>query len=371
MRKIFEKITSDDLSVQDSTLSLELFIQILLFLLGLWGCMAIYSANFFNAHPFFFAGRQLLWLIIGMVIMLFTSRVPFAFFRDNAWKLAVIAYIPLIAVLIWGVKINGMTGWFAVGNSLIQPSELAKAFYILLLCQIGVTAKENSLRRFFLMLLVAVFWMLPIALQPDFGTAIVYGMGFVIVYWALGGRLWHLLMLPVLGLPFMIYFCVRNPYLVKRITGFLDPGADPLGSGWHVRQFQLTLARGGLYGTGTGKAYWANSYLPFSHSDSVFASMSEALGFVGTAPVLIMVLLLIFLVFMLAFRVKTNMQKVFILSTAMFFAFQFLLHVSVNVTLLPPTGVTLPILSYGGSSMVATMFAFGVLLSATTEKNSL
>jgi cell division protein FtsW len=364
IKKLFmERDTTDSRPV----MPLELFVQILLLLLGLWGCMAIYASTSFSPAPFYFAGRQLLWLTIGLMVMFFSSRIPFDFYIDNAWRLTIIAYLPLIAVLMIGVKINGMRGWFAVGNSMIQPSEFGKVIYLLLLCSIASTTKGT--KRFGYMLLAAVMWMLPIALQPDFGTVLVYAAGFLIVYWLFGGKLRYILALPFIALPFIIYFCMKNPYLIRRFSGYMNPEGDPLGSGWHIRQFQFTIARGGLFGTGTGNAYWTNSYLPLPHSDSMFAGISESLGFIGSAPLLLVMLILVFIVYIIAVKVNNNKErKVFIMATGMLFAFQFMLHVSVNVTMLPPTGITLPILSYGGSSMMATMLAFGLLLSAASER---
>lgn len=353
-----------------SVMPLELFIQILLLLLGLWGCMAIYSSTALSPDPFYFAGRQLLWLTIGLMVMFFTSRIPFDFYINNAWRLAIIAYLPMIAVLFIGVQINGMRGWFEVGNNMIQPSEFGKVIYLLLLCSIASTNKTT--KRFAYMLLVAIMWMLPIALQPDFGTVLVYAAGFLIVYWLSGGKVRYILALPFIALPFIIYFCMKDRYLIKRIIGYLNPDIDPLGSGWHIHQFQFTIARGGLFGTGTGDAYWTNAYLPLPYSDSVFASISESIGFFGTAPLLIVMLVLIFIVYTIAVKGKNDKsRKLFIMATGMLFAFQFMLHVSVNVTMLPPTGVTLPILSYGGSSMVATMLGFGLLLSAAAEREKI
>ena len=357
-------------SENEPLVPLELFIQILLLLLGLWGCMAIYASTSFSPAPFYFAGRQLLWLTIGLMVMFFSSRIPFDFYINNAWRLAIIAYLPLIAVLMIGVEINGMRSWFAIGNRMIQPSEFGKVIYLLLMCSIASTTE--GIKRFGYMLLVAMMWMLPIALQPDFGTVLVYAAGFIIVYWLFGSKLRYIIALPFIALPFMVYFCLKNPYLIRRLSGYMNPGNDPLGSGWHIRQFQFTIARGGLFGTGTNHAYWTNSYLPLPHSDSMFAGISESLGFIGSAPLLLVMLILLFIVYVIAIKVNNNHErKVFIMATGMLFVFQFMLHVSVNVTMLPPTGVTLPILSYGGSSMIATMLAFGLLLSAASEREKI
>lgn len=342
---------------------LSMLIQGLVFMLGLWGCLAIYNATMFAVSPFYFVGRQLLWLVVGMGLMLFCSRIPFSAYRDNIELLTALFYIPLLAVLIFGVRINGMKGWFMLGNIFIQPSELAKGFFILSLCHFGGKFRPG-IQRFLGMALITMFWVLPIALQPDFGTVLVYIAGFVIVYWLMNGSVWHLLLIPATvfsGLGLLVNF---KPYILNRFLGYLNPDMDPLGFGWHIQQFQFTLARGGFWGMKWGKALWANSYLPLAHSDSVFASLAESLGFIGTFPVIFVMGVMVFAIFKLALKTETEFRKVYVLSIGLIFAVQALIHISVNVTLLPPTGITLPVLSYGGSSLLATMISFGIMLSA-------
>ena len=348
---------------ESSVFPMAMLIQGLLFLLGLWGCLAIYNATMYAVSPFYFVGRQLLWLVFGMGVMMLCARVPFSVYKDNVELLTVLFYIPLLAVLIFGVRINGMKGWFMVGNIFIQPSELAKCFFILSLCHFGAKFRPG-MQRFAGMGLITLLWVLPIALQPDFGTALVYIAGFVIVYWLMNGSIWHLLLVPATLFSAAGWIINFNPYLFNRILGYLNPELDPLGFGWHIRQFQFTLARGGLWGMKWGKALWANSYLPLAHSDSVFASLAESLGFIGTFPVMVVMGILVLAVFKLSLKAETEFRKVFVLSIGLVFAVQALIHISVNVTLMPATGITLPVLSYGGSSLLSTLIALGIMLSA-------
>ncbi|MFA7229704.1 MAG: FtsW/RodA/SpoVE family cell cycle protein [Victivallaceae bacterium] len=348
-------------------LTMAMTMQILLFVLGLWGCMAIYNSQTLGPSPLYFVGKQLLWLVSGMAILFIVQRIPFSIFRENADLLCLLAYIPLLAVLVFGTRVNGMKGWFSLGfaNINLQPSEFSKPFFILSLCHFGFKYKPG-MKRFLTMGLVTLIWVLPIMLQPDFGTAMIYVAGFITVYWLTGGTIWHILLIPTVAIPGITWFLLNNSYALKRISGFLNPALDPLDSGWHIRQFQFTLARGGWMGTKLGKAIWANSYLPLAHSDSVFASMTESLGFIGTMPVILLIATITYIVYRLALLAKNSYRKVFIFGMGGLFAFQALVHISVNVTLIPPTGLTLPILSYGGSSLVATLFGFGILLSAAS-----
>ena len=340
-------------------------VQSLLFILCIWGCLAIYNSNTLGASPLYFVGRQLLWLIMGMTVMLLAQRVPFSFYRENAIIGAAIAYISLLAVLLWGTQINGMRGWFTFGwtSASIQPSEFAKPFFILLLCHLAVNGK-NNFKTFLRLFLVTSLWLLPILLQPDAGTALVYLLAFAIVCFLVGIPIKYLLTLPALFAPIIIWVLQKNPYILKRFSGFWDPSSDPLGSGWHIRQFQFTIARGGWFGVKMGNATWSNSYLPLSHSDSVFSTIAESLGFAGTLPILLLLATVIYVLYRLTLHLKNQYQKLFIIGMLSLIAVQTLVHISVNVALLPPTGLTLPLLSYGGSSLLSTLLTFGIILSA-------
>jgi len=340
-------------------------VQSLLFLLCIWGCLAIYNSNTLGASPLYFVGRQLLWLVMGMMVMLLAQRVPFSFYSDNALTAGAIAYISLLAVLLWGTQINGMRGWFTFGwaSASIQPSEFAKPFFILMLCHFAIRGK-NDLKTFLRLSLITLLWLIPILLQPDAGTALVYLLAFLIVCILVGTPVKYLLTLPALLTPLAVWILYENPYILKRFSGFWDPSSDPLGSGWHIRQFQFTIARGGWFGAKMGNATWSNSYLPLSHSDSVFATITESLGFVGTLPILMLFGIIIFVLYRLALHLRGQYQKLFIIGMLSLIAVQTLIHISVNVAILPPTGLTLPLLSYGGSSLLSTLLAFGIILSA-------
>lgn len=340
----------------------------MLFLLGLWGCLAIYNSTCYSEQPFHFAGRQFVWLLIGMLLLFLSSKIPFILYKEGIFAIAAISYIPLIAVLAWGTQVNGMNGWFSWNGIFFQPSEFAKAPFLLLLCCVNARI-EDEFRRFIALLGVTVLWMIPVALQPDMGTCLVYFCGFFLVYWIGGGRIKYFFFSLAALLPILIFFIMRNPYIFSRFQGFLDPLADPLGKGWHVMQFRYTLARGGFWGASWGKAVWANSYLPLAHSDSAFASLTESVGFAGAFPVIAGIMIICLVACRMADRQTDKLRRTFIFCVPALFALQSLIHISVNLTILPTTGITLPILSYGGSSLVSTMIAFGIFLSAASRKD--
>ncbi|NOY74861.1 MAG: FtsW/RodA/SpoVE family cell cycle protein, partial [Kiritimatiellaeota bacterium] len=248
---------------------------------------------------------------------------------------------------------------------LVQPSEIAKPVFLFSLSSLFAGKRGlKGARLAALMMLLTFFWTFPIALQPDFGTLTVYIMGFIVVYIVSGGKLIFLLPGFLFALAGSVWVFIRSPYVLERVLAFLDPSADPTGSGWHILQFKYTLARGGFSGRDWGGAVWSNAYLPLSYSDSTFASLTESVGFAGATPVIIGYCVLAYLCYRLSLLAKGESRRVFIFSVGMLVAAQAFLHMSVNVGLFPPTGITLPMFSYGGSSLISTMFGFGMALSA-------
>ena len=340
-----------------------------LFLMGLWGCLAIYNANAYSQNPFHYAGKQLLWLIIGIFVLWGSSKIDYKKYIQFLWLIAGVAYLSLLGVFIAGHRINGMKGWYDLGVCLIQPSEIAKPLYMLTLCAF-VRKDMSSLKLFFTLCFISVLWCIPLALQPDFGTMLIYIIGFLIVYILAGGKVFYLIPASLAGVPFVYYIYRTKPYVVSRLTAFINPSADAAGSGWHILQLQYTLARGGLSGQSWGNGLWSNSYLPLSHSDSSFASLVEAIGFIGAMPVIIGFCLLAFAGYRFSRNIKDSGRKIFVMAMPFLIASQALLHMSVNVGLLPPTGITLPMFSYGGSSLISIMLSFGMILSATDEDST-
>ncbi len=331
----------------------------LVFLASVWGCLNVYQAQMHSATPGHFAGRQLAWLVLGMLVLAGASSVPFAYWRRWLPGLAVVVYLTLWLVLVLGVRRQGMRGWFEVGPCLVQPSEFAKPVLVLLLCHL-------ALRRATAWQLagVAALWILPVLLQPDFGTAAVF-VAVLFLCMILGEmplrQVGLVLGVLVLGVALA---ALRHDYVMARLTGFLDPAASPLGHGWHGMQFRLALARGGLGGVGWGHALWSHAFLPLAHSDSAYAAMGEALGLAGCLPALLLFPLLAWLGCRLSVGAGDPLARLYMRTFAFTVAVQGLVHLGVNVGLLPITGVTLPFLSYGGSSLISLMLGIGILGSA-------
>ena len=349
----------------------EVLIPVLTVLAGLWGVLTIAASQYSAAAPLVLAERQLGFLIAGVAVMLVAAFIPFS--RHMAWRgFYLLAVLTALAGLPWhGVRVHGMGGWYEIGGFFLQPSELGKAVFLLVLAGAAVSPLAAK-RRFPLMGLVALLWIVPVLLQPDFGTAAVYLLTWGVLYFATGGSGKGVIAGSGAALLMLAGYIRLQPYAARRILTFLDPSLDPEGGGWHLRQLKLALAQGGWTGSGLGRSVWSSSYLPLAYNDSAYAAMAETLGLLGSLPALAMLAMLFWLLWRASRDPRrTEAAAVYLGGAAVLLAVQSLLHIGVNVGLLPPTGLTLPLISYGGSSLVGTSLMFGLAISAAgTEGGS-
>ncbi|MBR2425632.1 MAG: FtsW/RodA/SpoVE family cell cycle protein [Lentisphaeria bacterium] len=334
---------------------------------GLWGCLLIYSARVYGTEPLLIVKRQLVWLVIGMTGLFSGSLIPFR--KLLAWRYYIGGFMGLLLLytLFFGLKVNGMRGWLTLFDTCnLQPSEFAKPVFLLLCCGIAVNEKISRWKRFIYLGSTALFFWLLIILQPDFGSAFIFLAGFLIVLYLSGGsRREFLVSFGAAAIGVAAFLCWKR-YPVDRIMGFLNPDSTVARSAWHLQQFRYTLAHGGIAGSEHNGALWANAYLPLPHSDSLFATIVETSGFLG-GMIVICAFCVIAFVFV-RYSLKQELipeARIFIAGIALLYLTQALLHISVNVLLLPPTGITLPFLSYGGSSLCSILLSFGIAASAS------
>ena len=337
-------------------------------LLGLFGVLTIASSRFETAVPDPLLLKQFFFLLCGLFLMLAAAYIPFRFYRRNTRLLGGIGVLLLIVLPWCGVRINGMCGWVRVGALALQPSELMKAPFLLVLAELMSCEKGTEFRRFAFSGLWTLLWLIPVALQPDFGTAAIYFGVFMLLYFAASGKKSYLLLPVGGGAAAAALFVWRHPYALQRFHGFLNPEGDPMGSGWHARQFELAIARGHYFGAKLGGAVWSNNYLPFSYNDSAFATLLETLGLAGGVLTGALIACLAAAMLRLASGAACVTERVFITGAALLLLFQSMVHVSVNLCLLPTTGLTMPFVSYGGSSLIGCFILLGMSLSAGREK---
>ncbi|MBO5688502.1 MAG: FtsW/RodA/SpoVE family cell cycle protein [Lentisphaeria bacterium] len=334
-----------------------LLIPAVAFLIILWGILTISASQSGGTQPLFLAGKQLCFAVLGGALMLLAAGIPFE--QHCRWRYfyAVPALILLLFLPLAGVRVNGMQGWYSLWGCFIQPSELGKGIWLLLIACAGMRWKP--------VMAWSLAWIVPILLQPDFGTAAVYSATLVFLWYSAGGS-WKVLATGIAAAAAgTAVFVCTNAYAMKRLTAFWNPDADPGGGGWHIRQFQMAIAHGRWTGAKLGQTFWSNEYLPLAYNDSAYAAMAETLGFAGCMTAMVMYAVLYILLIRHAMRqdLQDNARR-YLAGAAALLAVQTLLHAGVNVGLLPPTGLTMPLISYGGSSLTGTLLMLGIACSA-------
>lgn len=332
---------------------------------------AIVSFTTFGS-PYTLALRQLLFAALGVVLMVFLSRRPQAFWRPLAWPVLLIALGLLVAVLFIGTTVNGQRNWIEIfGPFRLQPAEVAK-FALVLWGADLLTRKDRYLDSWKHLLVpfvpVAAVMMGLVFLGNDVGNtfmllAIMCGMLF-----AAGAPLRLFAAIGAIGALGIWLAALAAPYRMARFTGWLDPEADPLGGGWQLIQGQYALGTGGFWGVGLGASREKWGSLPEAHTDFIFSVIGEELGLVGTLGVLLLLLVQAFAIFRLARMTRDPFVRLAAAGVGSWIVVQAVINVGAVLGLLPITGVTLPLVSYGGSSLVPTLAAVGMLLAFSREE---
>ncbi len=308
---------------------------------------------------------QLIFWAVGLIIFYFSSNLDHQFLKRIAVPLYVLSIV-LLFVLFWvGEPIRGSIRWFDLGIFRLQPSEIVKIATIFMLASFFQNRTAGSIKNLLLSLFIILPGVFLIFKEPDLGNAlsiiaIWLGMTFVA-----GFSFKHILVLSLAAaLLALIGFEILSPYQKIRVASFLNPTADPLGTGYNIIQSKIAIGSGGIFGRGLGRGSQSQlNFLPEAESDFIFASLTEQLGFFGAG---ILIALFVFLISRIASFAKRQDRLVtlIITGTCTFLIFQFSVNIGMNLGLLPVTGITLPLFSYGGSSLVSTLFLLGVAFSA-------
>ncbi|MBM4764022.1 stage V sporulation protein E [Bacillus sp. B15-48] len=351
----------------------DIILLIATFALLAIGLTMVYSASAIWAEykfddSFFFAKRQMLFAGVGIIAMFFIMNVDYWTWRTWAKVLLIVCFILLILVLIPGIGNvrNGSRSWIGVGAFSIQPSEFMKLAMIAFLAkflsenQKMITSFKNGLLPS-LALVFTAFGL--IMLQPDFGTGMVMVGTCVVMIFVAGAKISHFALLGLVGLGGIVALIASAPYRMKRITSFLDPWQDPLGSGFQIIQSLYAIGPGGLFGLGLGESRQKFFYLPEPQTDFIFAIIAEELGFIGGTFVLLLFSLLLWRGMRIAFGAPDLYGGLLATGIIAMVAIQVMINIGVVTGLMPVTGITLPFLSYGGSSLTLMLMAIGVLLN--------
>ena len=352
---------------------IDYILLISVIIISIFGLIMIYSASYVWAEykfndPYKFVKTQGLFLIVSYIIMKYMLNIPYTIYLKKSNQIFFICLILLILVLIPGIGSirNGSRSWFGIGGFGIQPSEFTKLGMIIFTSKY-LAYNEKELKYInkgvlpILGTLLLIFGL--IMLQPDFGTGIIIVITTIVMLYISGVNMNFFIKLGFLGLIGIVGLIVVAPYRMKRIVSFINPWIDPLGSGFQIIQSLYAIGPGGLLGMGIGKSIQKHFYLPEPQTDFIFAIISEEFGFLGILIVSILFIIIIYRGFRISIHCENKFGKYLAFGITFGISFQTLLNLMVVVGLIPVTGVTLPFLSYGGSSLLITMLQISILLN--------
>ena len=344
--------------------------------LALFGVVMVYSASAVlaqneNHGQFFYVVKQGIWTVIGFVVMFVAMQFDYKHLKNSrvVYGLLVLTIVMLIAVFAFP-KVNGAHRWIKLSGFSIQPSEVAKLTLAIFLAYFleRHAGDEGKFWQTFVPCGVATGALaVLVVMEPDLGTAMMLAVLFVVVTFTAGARLLHLGMAAAPALVGLVGLLILVPWRLKRMVTFLDPWADPQNSGFQVVQSLIAIGSGGPNGLGFAQGKQKMLFLPFAHSDFIFAVIAEELGLVGALAVIAVFCLILGRGLRTALLAPDRFGMLLSLGLVTVIVTQALFNISVVLSLLPTKGIPLPFVSYGGSSLVPTLAAMGILLNISQQ----
>ncbi len=344
--------------------------------LALFGVVMVYSASAVmaqreNGNEFHYVLKQGIWTGIGFVVMLVALQVDYKHLKNRrvVYGLLAVTTVMLLAVFAFPAT-NGAHRWIKLGQLSMQPSELSKSALVIFLAYFleRRAGEEGQFWTTFMpCALVTCALAGLIVIEPDLGTAMMLGVIFVIVVYTAGARLKHLAMVVAPALLVVAGLLIFVPFRVRRLVTFLDPWASPLGSGFQVVQSLIAVGSGGPNGLGFAQGKQKMMFLPFAHSDFIYAVVGEELGLVGALAVIAVFALFLWRGLRISLLAPDRFGMLLALGLVTAIVTQALFNISVVLSMVPTKGIPLPFISYGGSSLVLTLAAVGILLNISQQ----
>lgn len=360
---------------------LGLSLLLIIIILTTLGLFVLYDSSSYTAQldlhdKYYFIKNQSVWIVLGIIAALFVSRLKEQLLYNLSLPLLIITLGALVLVFfpVIGLELNGSHRWINLGVSIFQPSELLKITLSLYLASWLSVKEKGRLLAFLILLGVASGLVL---LQPDLKTSIIIAATSFIVYFISGASMKEVAPILIIGLMGVVLVAGASPYRVKRLTAFQNFDVNNLDStSYHTKQIVIALGSGGLGGVGFGNSIQKYAYLPEHTTDSIFAIFAEETGYIGSIILISIYVSLCAIGMMIALKAKTQFGKLLATGITVFITIQALINLASQAILIPLTGVPLPFISYGGSSMLINYVAIGLLLNiafdhkATPRKNS-
>lgn len=367
------KIQSND-SVLERLQHMNWGLVILLFAIASIGFLALYSAAGGNFSPW--ASRQIMRFSIGVVVMFVIALIDVRFWYRMAWPAYWAGFALLLAVEIMGHIGMGAQRWIDLGFMKLQPSELMKIAVIMVLARYFHSATRDDMRRLTFLIIPAGLALLPMALvmlQPDLGTSLMLAMGAGAMFFIAGAPLWlfGVGFAAVAALIPLAWMFFMHDYQKQRVLTFLNPESDPLGTGYHIMQSKIALGSGGVEGKGflNGSQSHLN-FLPEKQTDFIFTLWAEEWGLTGGVFLLFLFGLVFLYGLWIAMRSRHNFGKYLALGMSINFSLYVFINIGMVMGLMPVVGAPLPLISYGGTSMLAALAGFGLMMSCNIYRDS-
>ncbi len=340
--------------------------------LSLFGILMVYDSSVAIAirdfdNQYYYLRDQLKWLGVGLAALTIFSFIDYHVWYRIALPLLGVTLLLLLAVFLPGIGIRalGAYRWINFGFFVLQPAELAKLVLVIYLSAWFSFRERKRLTAFVLLVSMVVGLVL---LEPDLGTSVIIVAIAILLYFSSGAPVLHFAaIIPVLVAGILV-LAIISPYRMARLTTFLHPEQDPLGSSYHIRQVLLGLGSGGWFGVGIGQSRQKYEYLPEANTDSIFAIIGEETGFVGSVAVILMFVFASWRGFRIAKRATDGFGRLLAVGITSWISLQTIINLSAMVALLPLTGVPLPFISYGGSSLIIMLAAVGIVLNISRSQ---
>ncbi len=338
-------------------------------LLMVIGLVSLFSLSSVGSVPYF--RRQLVWVAVGLLLLFGASSVDFRIFRTQSaavFSFYIVAVTLLAVVLLIGLRVRGIEGWLRFGNLFLQPVEPTKLAVIILLAKF-FSKRHIEIYRIRHLVVSGIYVAIPtllVLVQPDLGSAIILVSIWIAMIVFSGMRLRHFFLLSFIALLVMGvgWRMVLEPYQKARITAFINPYADPKGGGYQMIQAMIAVGSGQMWGKGIGYGSQSHlNFLPEAETDFIFAAFAEEWGFIGTLTLILLFILMLWRIIYIGQKSADNFSRLYTLGFAAFIFVQSFIHIAMNMGLMPITGITLPFVSYGGSSLVTLLVGIGILQS--------
>ena len=365
---------SSELNIISRLRSINFIFLFLVILIFLFGVLSLYSVSGgeFNSWPI----KHIQRFFLGLMVFFIICSIDIKFIFILAYPIFLLSLIFLIIVPFFGTEIYGATRWIKIGGISLQPSEFIKFTLILALAKYFHSSTDGTMafiKKFILPLVIILIPVVIVAAQPDLGTAVVIFIGGVSIFWIIGLNYRYFItggVMIILSIPLLWQYL--KGYQKERVYTFFNPERDPLGNGYHIMQSKIALGSGGIFGKGYLEGTQSHlNFLPEMHTDFIFTMFGEEFGFLGALVLILLYAGLIFLSIKMGLESRSEFGKYLSLGVSTVFFIYIFVNISMVTGLLPVVGVPLPLVSYGGSSMLAVMVGFGLLMNCYIHQKTI